>query len=81
MIKFVQAETSVVETVSDCVNREPRVVLFSRETLFLRRSDNFAVPHQASGTVVVEGGHASIFIAEPSQITSDGRNLNSGRKR
>jgi hypothetical protein len=58
MVDLVEIDFARVQTVSDCMGRETRVVLLASESLLLSRRDDAAVLNEGGGTIVVEGGDA-----------------------
>jgi hypothetical protein len=56
ILEVSKGNPALSETVTDCMDGKTRVELFSGETLFLSGGYDPAIPYQASGTVMIEGG-------------------------
>ena len=61
LVDLTERDAGLIEAVSDGVGRIARVVLFARETLFLRGGDNSPAIYEGRGAVVVERGDAENF--------------------
>ena len=57
-VQFRGLDESLAETVIDGMARKARVMLLAREPLFLRRGNDYPIPHDCSGGVMVIGRNA-----------------------
>ena len=53
-VDVVQSDTCLAEAVFDRVVREPRIMLFARKPLLLRRCNNAAVVYQSRRTIMIK---------------------------
>src|SRR5687767_15900389 len=56
--KILRINPCFLEAIVDCLMRKPAVVFYSGKTFFLGCGDNFTVPDQRSGRVVIEARNA-----------------------
>src|SRR6185503_10817177 len=66
ILKVLNPNPSLVQTILNRAMRKSRIMLLSCKSFFLCRSDDLAVPHEAGGAVVVEGGNAENIHSESS---------------
>src|SRR5271169_4934431 len=65
IIKPVEGQGTLLETVANRILRVARILLFTGKALFLRRGNNMAVLDQRRGTVMIKGGYPENAHAAP----------------